>query len=96
MHKSWFPTGFANRAGKPVGGGGGGVGFSQVKVVLMYGASLASAFNFADAFPQISLMCLLIFYLNQKLCVVIFHLQSDMCKSSQGCSHVWCKSCKCV
>ena len=60
---------------------GGGVGFSQVKIVLMYGASLASAFNFCDAFPQISLMCLLIFYLNQKLCLVIFHLQSDMCKS---------------
>ena len=50
-------------------------------VVLMHGASLASAFNFCDAFWQISLICLLNFHLQSKVMPSSFSLREFMCKS---------------
>ena len=51
-------------------------------VVSMYGASLASAFNFFDAFWQISSMCLLNFNLQSKVMPRSFLLRElFMCKS---------------
>ena len=50
-------------------------------LVPMHGASLASAFNFCDAFWQISLICLLNFHLQSKVMPSSLSLREFMCKS---------------
>ena len=54
-------------------------------VVPLYGASLASTFNFCDAFWQISSMCLLNFNLKSKVMPSRFSLRElFMCKPLFG------------
>ena len=50
-------------------------------VAPMFGASLASAFNFCDAFWQIFSMCLLNFKLQSKVMPGSFSLREYLCSN---------------